>query len=270
MRISTHIFYKLYHSSLEVQIEDAKEDMKIFLVTFGKIKDILKTYRPYIETQVSIPYGILMISPSTLIKGRLSDRYVYNDTLYTKEVFMTYVKTYKKNFDRLRKHKLYIKSLENKRLPFKIFKLVLKKFNLKLSEQLVNNEYKFEMGYGLGNLFLAHLHIKTPSPNWGESYKKKQEIVEAGNIPYYKVDEEEALKRGEDYKGVKWLVNYPLDSIWLYHEHTLIKNYSFKLINKTQYTNISSMIVDVRNSKDFNFNKYPFVKYNRVRKKSYE
>jgi len=260
MRIGIEIYYKLYHSTLDLQIEKAKEDIEIFRMTFKNIKDILKSYKPYIDTQVNILYGILLISPSTLVKGKLSERYVYEDKVYTKELFFDYLRAYKKNFDRLNQHKAYIKSLERKRIEYKIYKLILKKFNSKISSEIVFNRYTFNLGYNLGSLFLTHKRIEKEMVDWGKSDKKKAEIKERGGTPYYKEDAEEAEKYGEEYVGEKWLVMHPKDGVWVHHRYGTIKGYKLKLITSSSPFCITKQITELRNSEGFNVNSYPFIK----------
>ena len=264
MKIGVEIYYKLYHSTLDLQIEKAKEDIALFNLTFKYIKDILKSYKPYIDTQVDILYGILMVSPSYLVKGKLSERYVYNDVLYTKEEFFEYLKTYKKNFDRLQKHKEYIKELEGKRISYVLFKKIIKKFNLKISQEIVERQYEFDLGYSLGSISLVHKKLDKPKINWGDSYVNKDNLIAEGKVPYYTEDAEDAERQGKEYKGIKWLAYYPLDNVWIYHKKTKLTSYKFKLIRAEKYDCLSLFVNNLRKRKDFNYKRYPFVE-NKIR-----
>lgn len=260
MRIGQEIYYKLYHSTLDLQIEKAKEDIEIFRITFKDIKNVLKSYKPYIDTQVDILYGILLVSPSYIVKGRLQERYVFEDKLYTKEIFFKYLKAYKKNFDRLAKHKLYLETLEKQRISFVLYKAIIKKFNTKISNEIVFNQYTFNLGYNLGSLFLAHKRVEKTIVNWGESYKLKDKIIENGGIPYYTEEHEEATKNGEEYLGEKWLIYHPKDGVWVHHQFANVKSYKLKLIRSSGAVNIGKLIQQLRQSKGYDYKKYPFIK----------
>ena len=260
MKIGTEIYYKLYHSTLDLKIERAEEDMEVFRMTFKSIKDILKSYKPYIDAQVNILYGILLISPSLLVKGKLADRMVYEEKLYTKEQFFEYLRAYKKNFDRLKQHAVYIENLKRKRISFKLYKLILKKFNTKIASEIVFNYYTFNLGYNLGSLFLAHKQVEKKMVDWGNSDKKREEIKLRGGTPYYKEDAEEAKKYGDEYCGEKWLMYHPKDTVWVHHKLGNIRSYKLKLIVSSSKDNISRQVSKLRNSKGYNFRNYPFIK----------
>tara|TARA_R110000772_G_C13307950_1_gene439563 strand:+ start:5900 stop:6679 length:780 start_codon:yes stop_codon:yes gene_type:complete len=256
MKIDTEIYYKLYYSTLDLKIKRAEEDLYLFEKTFSNIKDILKAYRPYIVANVVTPMTILLISPSSLVKGKLADRYVEGDKLYTKEAFYTYYNNYRKNFIRLQKHKDYIESLKRKKVSYKVYQKIIKKFNLKVCAEIVYRKYVFNLGYGLGQLFAALKVSKKDKVNWDESNKNKQRLIDAGKIPYYK---EDAERVGEGYQGVKWLILHPKENVWIHHKMTQVKAYKFELVKSNLTESLKYYLTNLRNRKSFNPKEFPLV-----------
>ena len=260
MKIDNEIYYKLYYSTLDLKIEKAKKDLEIFQLTFRNIKNILKSYKPYIEANVSTMYQILLISPSYSVRGKLAERYEFNGVLYTKEAFYSYLRNYKKNFDRINKHKEYITSLERQKISYKVYVKILKKFNLKISYEMVFRQYVLKLGYGLGNLFVARKIAKKEKINWNASNKRKAILIENNKIPFYKADKELAEKEGLEYNGVEWLRYHNKENVWIHHQMVNVTSYKFQLIKSNLTASLKYYLTELRGSEAFNAKEFPLVK----------
>lgn len=81
---------------------------------------------------------------------------------------------------------------------------VLRKFNTKAMEEIIYEGKVLELGWYLSDLSIIRVKADPTNPrvNWGESYKRKQEIIEDGGTP----------KSEENPDGEPWLVYF--DDEW--------------------------------------------------------
>lgn len=260
MKIGTKIYYELFIGGLKLKISKAEEDLAIFEKGVEASKTALKTYKNYIDRECSIDYNILVIAPSNNIKGSLRDRVVVDEVLYTKEAFLTYLNLYYTSFKRLQKHKEYIKTLKNQVVDYSTYKLIIKKFNLKISYAIVFNQYIFNLGYGLGVVQAIRKVLKNPGVDWNRSNKKKQQLIDKGLIPYYKEEEKEYEERGETYEGVEWLIKHSKENVWIVHLYENVKTYKFQLIKSNVSLSLKYYLNQLKQSKEYNPKAYPLLK----------
>lgn len=104
-------------------------------------------------------------------------------------------------------------------VPANVFKFALRSFNQKLGDALVEKGYEFSFGSGVGSIRVKGVeidHSKRKEINWGESNKRKKEILARGGVPK-KAERDENLKIIGDNGGEEWLVFFTRDiNYWLY------------------------------------------------------
>lgn len=123
-------------------------------------------------------------------------------------------------------------NLINLKINEKIFTSILIKFNTKLGDSIIEDDYNLKHHY-LGNIG-KHLN-KSPrlTVDWSTSNKNKQKLLEEGRIPELKVDRELAKEKGEEYKGESWLAyNSPYN---FYFKWTIEYYQSIKFFNMKNY-----------------------------------
>lgn len=258
MKIGNKVYYDLYYGALDLQIKEEKETSKIFKKGLDNIKSLMESYKPYIDSECSTPYTVMLGTPLSIINGRLKDRVVIKDKLYTKEAFNFYYKKYKDALVRYEKHQQIIKRLENQKVDYKTYQKIIRAFNLKISKEIVERRYVFDLGYGLGKLAAIRKYSNKPSVNWAESNKAKQRILDAGNIPYYKEEEEKAIAEGKEYNGVRWLVKHDNENVWI-RFITKVKSYNFQLIKSNISSSLKYTLNEMKQSKKYNPKQYPLI-----------
>ena len=77
------------------------------------------------------------------------------------------------------------------------FHAILIAFNEGLTDAIIKDAYEFNVGYGVSKILIRGQKRNNDGTLWGASLKKKQEIIDAGQIPYHP-------EHAPD--GVQWLV----------------------------------------------------------------
>lgn len=261
MKIGKDIYYQMYISILKYKIHKAKEDNKAFELSFKVLLNNVKHFAPYIVQNVTTDYLIMLINPPSTIKGRMAERFVHNNVLYTKADFEYHFLRYRKAFKVHAKHKEYIKELESKLITFKLYSKIVKKFNLKIADLIVFHGYKFNLGYSLGSLFVGRSESKRKKVNWEISNANKAELIKKGLTPALKADAQEAKKLGLPYDGRDWLVYHDPESVWIKHESSVVTSYVFQLIKSNISRSLRFYLSKLRASDTFDPKIYPFVEY---------
>lgn len=260
MKIGRKLYYDLHYSILKYKIEKAKEDLHIFQKGYLSLRKVMYSLKPYIDDNVSIPFDELMINPPDSIKGRLAERYVNKGNLYTLSDFEYQYEYYKKAHKRYVKHQSYIKELENKIRSYIIYTKIVKKFNLKLAKEIVERQYIFSLGYGLGKIAAVRKTSKRNKVNWFASLKRKEQILEKGGIPFSREEEKRALEEGKEYKGEKYLIYHPQENVWIYHLYTQFTSYKFQLVKSNVSDSLKKFLYDFKAKDGYNSKIFPQLK----------
>jgi hypothetical protein len=109
-----------------------------------------------------------------------------------------------------------LKELINNSLSLEKFSFIIKSGNSLLIDRIVEDNYTLEPNRNFGTIGVVANSSKKKRVNWGESNKKKQEIIDRGGIPYYK---EEDLNN-EEYKGEEWLIYHEDLDFFLHWERS--------------------------------------------------
>lgn len=133
-----------------------------------------------------------------------------------------------KKIEYLNTTKLYSSFLEvypDTKIDYKLFTKVLRACNKKIVELIVKKGYSFRMGYNLGELRIVQFEPKYKKskngnlygyPNWGESKKRKQEIIDAGGTPFESFKDKDGNIIGDN-GGEKWVIYCSDDISIRYH-----------------------------------------------------
>lgn len=129
----------------------------------------------------------------------------------------------------------------------KIFKLIIKKFNLKIKERILNG-YSWTLGFGLGKFFV-HVQERRPKldksgnprlpVNWPQSNRNKKKILESGRTPFAVTKRSKDGRPLENNGGTHWQVYFNdrvvFRLLWVKGNRTIfnINNFTFKFAPQT-------------------------------------
>lgn len=259
MKIGNEIFYKLYYGSVDLKLKDLEDDLSLYESSLETVKEHIKSYKPYIDSECSADYVMLLTAPPKNVVGRLRDRIVIDDKLYTKDEFLVYFGVYRNTFLRLKNKKQEYKNLNKLKVEYSIYLKIIKKFNLKISKEIVHRQYVFKLGYGLGSLKAVRKVTNRDKVNWKESNKRKRALLDKGLIPYYKEDEIAAIERGEKYEGVEWLILHDKENVWIHHTSGEFKSFKFQLIKSNLSKSLKTILTEFKNRTNFNPKSFPLL-----------
>lgn len=127
--------------------------------------------------------------------------------------------------------------LEQLKISEQVFTAILIKFNTKLVDSIIEEDYKFNNTH-FGSLG-KHINKKSkPSVDWSASNKAKEKLIAEGKIPAYKENRLKAEAEGIPYEGVNWLEYsspYNFYFTWKYEYHHTIKFFNIKNYNFIPY-----------------------------------
>lgn len=259
MKIDIKIYYKLFYGSLNIKIEEAEEDLIVLKDSLSTLKSLLKNQKPYIDSEIGVNYTQLVKDTPSFLNGKLRDNIVHQGKVYKKEAFRFYYKKYKDCKKRYDNQKQLVTSLKNRKVTLKIYRVIIKKFNLKIAKEIIDRQYVFNMGYRLGMIKAIRTISNKPKVDWHNSNKKKARLIEKGLIPYYKKEAEDAEKEGKEYKGVEWLIKHDKENVWISYFNLFKRPYIFQLVKSNASDSIKSYLSTFKQSKEYNPKSYPLI-----------
>lgn len=121
--------------------------------------------------------------------------------------------------------------IDKKEINFqKEFRPVVKEFYKLISHEIAEKAYKFNLG-GLGEFKAVKDKRRGKSINWGDSNKRKQEIIDSGQVPFNK-------ETAPD--GIKWFILHEGDYFkwqW-YKSNSYVKNINVSTFKVTRTNRI--------------------------------
>ena len=193
--ITIKTMYDFYSLTFKNNINEVKEEIIILENTKALIIKSLYTN--------NIPEYIIL-DKDKIEKGELE---LISSPFTNKEKFYNIqVDNLKDYIIRINNRKRYIKEQESKLIPFKIYAYIIKRFNMLLTEAIINEAYEF-FDLFLGKLYIITTDKRRPSIDWKKSNENKNKLLEEGKIQYLKADAEKAKEEGKEYKGIQWLEN---------------------------------------------------------------
>ncbi len=255
MKIGDQIFYKFYIAEIKLKIDKSKKNLSTFSKLIKSSEKLLSSYKEYIERETTSNFEELLNNPTLDINGSLRERLVIDLDIYTKQAFLIYLKTHFNNIKRYNKEKENLKSLKEQLISYSTYLLITKKFNLKISKEIVKRQYVFKLGYNLGSLIIRRVKRNRAPVNWNVSNKNKQALLDKGLIPYYKKEAEQAEKQGKEYEGIKWQVLHPKTDVFINYINDSIM--LFDIIGSKMTASLYSIFLDYKRTNKFNPNVYP-------------
>lgn len=264
MKIGRKIYFALYVAEIKVKIKEAEQDSIFFKTSLKISKTFIENYKEYIQKETTVDYNDLLKNPSLSITGSLRERFfTVNKELLTKDAFLFYLKNYSKNLKKYNNHKDYIKSLNSQLVSYKAYSLVIKKFNLKISKEIIERQYIFKLGYKLGNLLILRNISSKPSINWFASNKIKKQLLDSNKIPFKKEDQLQAEKEGRVYEGVEWLIKHDKEQPFLNYVRDSF--FHFEMIKSKAQNSIFFFLNEFKKNKSYNIKSYPLnTEYNEL------
>lgn len=143
----------------------------------------------------------------------------------------------------LNKSKKDLKVVVDSDMDKDLFKEIIYRFNIKVSDEIIYKGYTFRPGFGIGNCRIKKVatdrRIKKRL-NWNESNKLKKEILLKGGIPFKVTKRDENGKALEDNGGEKWFIyfNGAFDYLWHWSKKTAnALNVPYYKFRPTKYNN---------------------------------
>lgn len=213
--INFTLMYILYTLHLKMRIKKLTNKLERNLKLKESILSVLSKYQEEIDFFLDIKYKDILKFRSSKevdkIKFPIHEVYYKGKTVNFRAIKM-YISRYGYINGKTTKLQTEIKSLKKQKVKKKIYKAVISKTNSKIIDAILNTNYVYKPLPVFGALGVIKNKNKRISINWGESNKRKKEIIERGEIPYYKKDAE----KDPNYKGVKWLVYNPEIDFYLH------------------------------------------------------
>lgn len=129
---------------------------------------------------------------------------------------------------------LFTKEHGKKVLSFKEYIEILTMFNELFMTRVVETGKPVNMGEWLGNVKIVRKKRKALYPDWGQSNKMKQEILDRGGLPLENFKDENGVLTGKNNGGERWVI-YRTDDfynqmIWERVERCHPTSYIFRFI----------------------------------------
>jgi hypothetical protein len=158
--------YDFYSLTFKNNINEVKEEIIILENTKALIIKSLYTN--------NIPEYIIL-DKDKIEKGELE---LISSPFTNKEKFYNIqVDNLKDYIIRINNRKRYIKEQESKLIPFKIYAYIIKRFNMLLTEAIINEAYEF-FDLFLGKLYIITTDKRRPSIDWKKSNENKNKLLE--------------------------------------------------------------------------------------------
>lgn len=209
--IDDKIIYKLYIEDIEFELNNIKKDLVTYKGILNNLTKVINKNKTLINNRTSTTVDKILSSTTESIVSSIDFYNLEEDTVKALTMyFRNYIKTNKV----IKYQEKKIELLNSKITPYKIFTKVIKKFNKRIIEECINNQYVFELGYNIGFFRIVYNISNKLTPNWGASTRKKKEILERGGKLYNGKEAEEYRERGEEYDGEMYLVFKDRFSLW--------------------------------------------------------
>lgn len=188
----------------------------------NKIQDKLLEYLPKLETltkllinkeeiiRIYLELDLNTILSNTSEEKLKSIKYpiipIYDEgKIINFDILQLYIKQYTWVNKVITKHKKEIQNINTQIIPFTTFTKIINKVNTKIIDRIVEENYEFNPLSSFGSLHVIKNENHNLRVNWGESNKRKAELIAEGKIPYKKADAES----NPNYNGIKWLSYHP-------------------------------------------------------------
>jgi len=233
--IDLKLIYQIYIENINLKLIKVLEENVKYQESHAQLKELLMTYGTSIQKYSSFTLeDILKTTDTNFVQSlRFPLSPVYKDG---KQINFKAIKLYIEKYiwcnNVIVSNNKKVTQYKEELISFSLYNRIISEFNSKIIDKIINNNYLFNSVPSFGAIGVIKNFNERKRPNWGESNKKKAEIIARGGIPYIKADAESV----EDYKGEKWLSYHPSLDFYL-HWHTkwiskklnpFLKDYTYK------------------------------------------
>lgn len=217
--IEINLMYDLYVEDINYKLNKALESKLKYLQSHTNLKNILiknrDIFQVYSNTDVDTVLRVTNKNITKRIKFPNTPKYI-NGKRINFEAITLYIKQYVSMNNLISKLNHIIEKCNTEKISFQLYKKIIRKFNNKVIDKIVHENYHFVPFPSFGGISVIKNHNERKRVNWGVSNRNKKEILMRGEIPYIKADAEKI----KDYKGVEWLEYHPTVDFFL-HWHRL-------------------------------------------------
>lgn len=243
MKISTNNFFKDYIEGLKTSININLEE----IFQLNKSKDYLfnsiEPYKDYLLNFTNIDIeSIKTITRQIPEKAIIIRVFQLGLDLNILVFKINSIITINKNIENLEKKNEKLKSLFIKK---NIFKCIINKFNIKISDRIIEKGYSYFLGFGLSKIRIKKIKCDTRKKkriNWFESNKTRKEIEARGGIPYAVTERDYLKHKLADNGGEEWFTYFtaPFDFLWFWNKrYCTVINSEYYKFKPTCYNNIT-------------------------------
>ena len=221
MKINTSEIYSRYCSSLNVEKNNLKEELKGLLNSKEYILNTLKEYSSFLNTFCTTTYenlenlNLIYLNRSILQKKYENEFELVQVETKVKRLVNVLIEIKR----RVKQIEDRLKEIETLIVDSKVFVNVIGSFNSKIIESILKG-YVFNLGYRLSYICIKRKDIslrKRKKIDWGTSNKNKKEILERGGIPYEVLTRNEDGSIATDNGGEYWLAYHNKSIEYLWH-----------------------------------------------------
>lgn len=211
MKINSSEMFSKYQIFVKQSLKNIEEEKKTLLKSKEYIISNLENYKDFINNYTNLDFNLLEELNSVYInRSLISSKFKH---LNLEEVenkvkrLIGILVNIKKDIVKLEEKEIIYKSYLVKKQDFN---KVIFSFNLKVLDEILKG-YVFNLGYSLSTIRIKKLDVslrKKKKINWGESNKKKQELLNEGKIPYEVLERDEQGKIIKDNGGEYWHIHH--------------------------------------------------------------
>jgi len=206
--LEIEIIYELYIKEINYRINNLLQELDLYNTNKENFKTLLINNEKILTLYTNVSLNDILNSKDKnfIYKVKFPSEKLY---INGKEINFKAVKLYTERYLHINNicntlsNKINI--LKKQIIDFSLYLKIVKSFNTKVINEIVNNNYKFNIVPSFGAISVIKNENHRKRVNWGESNKKKKEILERGGIPYVKADAESI----ENYQGEEWLSYHP-------------------------------------------------------------
>lgn len=249
--VEINLMYKLYIEHINFKVKKSLEENKSLESSHKQLQELIQSYDKIISlyTNTTVKKIFILINEQSINNIKFPTYSIYdNGKKINFKAIRLYIEKYiwYNRIIIINKNKININKAEI--ISFKLYKKILSSFNLKIIDQIVDNNYSLNLVPSFGEICIIKNENHKKRVNWGDSIKTKNEILQKGGIPYLK----EKADKDSNYKGEKWLKYFPTIDFF-YHWKTkwisknlnpFLKDYKF-----TPARGVSSMVSKLKEAK---------------------
>lgn len=221
MKINTSEIFVKYNKKIKIEINSLKEEKNNLISSKEYILNNLVEYKEFLNTYSTTSFEQLQnLTNAYYSRSLLKKRYEGIENLTQIE---NKVKRQVNVIIEIKRQTLKIEErlqeLQNQIISSSDFISILSTFNLSVVSEILKG-YVFNIGYGLSHIRIKRKDVSTRKHkkiDWGESNKKKKEILNNNKLPYEVLERTEDGKISIDNKGEHWLIYHTKQIEFLWH-----------------------------------------------------